>query len=106
LYIKDIVEERQFNIKNSAITPRMATLSDGTNVDLNLFYKNDSRDAATLASILDLGYGPIDAKDLNELVKEGKVEKYNKNGVTLYRNKTNAGKKAAKDVLGLVDRGM
>ena len=106
-YNKSLEEQqRQFNITNGVTTQRMATLSDGSKVDLNLFYKNDSRDAATLASILDLGYGPIDTKDLNQLIKEGKVEKYNKNGITLYRNKTNAGKKAAKDVLGLVDRGM
>lgn len=42
---------------------------------------------ATLDSITALGYGPISAAKLNELVKQGVVEEYVKNGVTLFRKK-------------------
>ena len=42
----------------------------------------------TNQSILDLGYGPISASRLNELVASGVVEEYSQNGVTLFRKKT------------------
>ena len=42
----------------------------------------------TNQSILELGYGPISAQRLNELVASGAVEEYVKNGVTLFRKKT------------------
>lgn len=42
----------------------------------------------TNQSILELGYGPISAQRLNDLVESGAVEEYEKNGVTLFRKKT------------------
>lgn len=42
----------------------------------------------TNQSILDLGYGPISAARLNELVASGVVEEYVENGVTLFRKKS------------------
>jgi hypothetical protein len=41
----------------------------------------------TQQSILDLGYGPINASYLNQLVASGAVEEYVQNGVTLFRKK-------------------
>ena len=42
----------------------------------------------TQQSILELGYGPISASYLNQLVASGAVEEYVENGVTLFRKKT------------------
>ena len=47
----------------------------------------DSPTKTTQQSILELGYGPISASYLNELVASGAVEEYVENGVTLFRKK-------------------
>ena len=47
----------------------------------------------TMDSILALGYGPINATYLNQLVASGAVEEYQQNGVTMFRKATkNSGK--------------
>ena len=50
--------------------------------------KNTSKTTQTTQqSILSLGYGPISAAKLNQLVASGAVEEYKENGVTLFRKK-------------------
>ena len=48
--------------------------------------ENDSDNAATMKSIIQLGYGPISEAKLAQLLEFGDVEQYKKNGVTLFRN--------------------
>ena len=55
----------------------------------------------TEQSILDLGYGPISASRLNELVASGLVEEYVENGVTLFRKKS-VGKSNTQSLLNLL----
>lgn len=51
---------------------------------------NKSDSGSTMNSIIALGYGPISAEKLNQLVAEGKVEEYKENGVTKFRKATKA----------------
>ena len=54
------------------------------------FFKEDGNESnlTTQQSILNLGYGPISASRLNELVASGVVEEYTQNGEKLFRKKT------------------
>ena len=54
----------------------------------------------TNQSILELGYGPISASKLNQLVASGEVEEYVENGVTLFRKSTNKKNNLTKYTLG------
>ena len=49
----------------------------------------------TMDSIMALGYGSISGAELNRLVEAGKVEEYVKDGVTLFRKKTNTNKSSS-----------
>jgi hypothetical protein len=53
----------------------------------------------TQQSILALGYGPISASRLNELVASGVVEEYTQNGMTMFRKSTNPKKTNKKTTL-------
>lgn len=60
---------------------------------------------STMNSILALGYGPINATYLNQLVASGAVEEYQQNGVTLFRKATkNSGKTSGTKSLSSVLR--
>ena len=64
-------------------------VNSGQAKTISQYEKNNSAKStnATMDSILALGYGPISATKLNELVASGVVEEYTKNGVTLFRKK-------------------
>lgn len=47
--------------------------------------KTTANTVATMKSIMDLGYGPINAEKLDALVRGGLVEEYTSNGVTKFR---------------------
>lgn len=49
-------------------------------------------DSKTMSSIINLGYGPVSASQLDKLVSMGKVEEYTANGVTMFRNTGSKGK--------------
>ena len=51
--------------------------------------KNTKSPTVDMKSVLSLGYGPISAKKLNQLVKEGKVKESTKNGKLVYRKAFN-----------------
>ena len=47
--------------------------------------EQSGKTAVDMSNILELGYGPISAKKLNQLVKEGKVIEYKQNGVIKFK---------------------
>ena len=70
--------------KSSGSSGSSFTKSNGTTTSAN----TSKTPKSTQQSILALGYGPISASRLNELVASGVVEEYTENGVTLFRKKT------------------
>lgn len=50
--------------------------------------QKEAEDKLDMSNILSLGYGPISATKLAQLVKEGKVEQYTENGKIKFRKKT------------------
>lgn len=53
--------------------------------------KTSSEPTVDMASVLALGYGPINAKALNRLIKQGKVVEYEENGKLKYKKQFNRG---------------
>jgi hypothetical protein len=51
--------------------------------------KDTSEPTVDMQSVLNLGYGPVSAKKLNQLVKEGKAKESVKNGKLVYTKKFN-----------------
>lgn len=49
---------------------------------------SDKDDSATMQSIIDLGYGPVSASNLNVLVNSGQVKEYTEDGVTKFKRTT------------------
>ena len=54
----------------------------------NYAAQKEAEDKLDMSNILSLGYGPISATKLAQLVKEGKVEQYTENGKIKFRKKT------------------
>ena len=65
--------EQEYALQQSQITENSSNLSD--------------MNSATKKSILDLGYGPISAAELDRLVASGEVIEYTENGVTKFKKK-------------------
>jgi hypothetical protein len=75
----------------------------------NASIKSNSSNTNTMKSIIDLGYGPISAKNLAGKVKSGEVKEVNKNGKTVFvKNpenwKKNKTKKSLTGAFGAISR--
>lgn len=64
----------------------------GNTVSSKKVSEQTAAERKTMESIMALGYGSISGAELNRLVEAGKVEEYVKDGVTLFRKKTNTNK--------------
>lgn len=72
-------EKRQYNNTSSA------KITDSGDSVIDKKTSSTFSEDATMKSIRALGFGNISAEKLDQLVREGKVEEYTKNGVTLFR---------------------
>jgi hypothetical protein len=68
-----------FTIKSESKTQTQKNTGNNANTE--------SQSQIDMQSVIDLGYGPISAKTLDELVRSGKVEEYEENGVIKFRKR-------------------
>ena len=82
-------ERRQFNAKQSASYFSDYVYLDDDSGDS---IADDSSQTVDMDSVIELGYGPISAQRLNELVSSGEVIEYEENGKLKYKKNTSTSK--------------
>lgn len=79
-------ERRQFNASLEAEEAKSATINKSSkSAAVNKSSNSDNSVTVDMDSVLDLGYGPISAKKLDELISAGEVIEYEENGKLKYK---------------------